>query len=410
MPQVQVAAGQQFPIEWSTGHPGSMYYFVVLKATDEARLAEHTFDMLNDYIDQAPADAYIYESPEYRRMHVSCTYRYPQNAGSRFLDCPEHGHNDGSMYQGGIVADDDPLKVDREAFFGEERAITTHFHYTDGERAHDRRVSYMSADYPWIEAVHKMRISYRHPREWDVARFSLPARGGGGEYVIHVLWRGYRDVIDVDILPTDAAKPYGKPGQISRWVKTPHCQYPNVIRNSNTQCHYFRDGESVAPCQRYCESRSGSRCTAINVVPLHNPALTAIAGEIPEPLVPWGKKCKEDNIPQWAREDPNAMACYTFTAQEPEDDGFNPETEDIWYVRDYDDQDPIFYSTCYRRDVVRDFSDNVPCPLCEATSSSPPPQWHIGESCRSCDDVGKTVADEEVTFPILSKVCEKCVF
>jgi len=410
MPQAQVAAGQMFPIEWSTGHPGSYYYFVVLKASDEHQIAEHTFDLMDDYIQKAPQDAYIYEAPEYRRMHVSCTYLYPQHNGKKFLDCPEHLHNDGSKYQGGIVANDDPLKIDREAYFGAERATTTHFHYTDSDLASDQRVAYNSSDYPWIEAVHKVKINYRNPREWDIAHFSIPARGGGGEYLIHVLWRGYRDVIDVDVLPQDAVKPYGRPGQVSRWVKTEHCMYPNYQKNSFTHCHYLRSGESVAACQNYCEGRSGSRCTALNVVPLHTPAITAIAGVIPNPEIPWNKKCKLEDIPGWAKTDDSAMVCYTFEAKEPTDDGFNPETEDIWYVRDYDDQDPIFYSTCYRRDVVRDFSDNVPCPLCEVTASNTPPQWHFGESCMSCQDAAKQLGEDIVSLPSLSKVCEKCSF
>jgi hypothetical protein len=45
-PSMQVGAGQDFALQWMSGHPGEPYYFVMLHADDEAKLAEHSTEML----------------------------------------------------------------------------------------------------------------------------------------------------------------------------------------------------------------------------------------------------------------------------------------------------------------------------------------------------------------------------
>merc|ERR1712113_624439 len=243
-----------------------------------------------------------------------------------------------------------------------------------------------NSKFPWIEAVHKFRVTYKFPREWDHARFSLPARQGSGEYIIHMLWRGYRDIIDIDVLPALANDVYGRLGSVSQWTKRDHCFYPNYSNHRNTQCHYFQADEprNVEACQQYCESRSGPRCSAMNVVPLYNPDIVKIAGETPEPAIPWNNRCRRDRVPSWANE--NTMVCYTFEAGRPTYDGFNPETEDIWIIRDNDPVDPIFYSTCYRREVKREFVGNVACPLCEQPALEATSKWQINDRCLHCAD------------------------
>lgn len=144
----------------------------------------------------------------------------------------------------------------------------------------------------------------------------------------------------------------------------------------------------------------------MNVVPLYTPEVVKIAGESPAPAVPWNKKCRQDRIPEWA--DENTMVCYTFKAQSPTYDGFNPETEDIWIIRDNDPLDPVFYSSCYRRAVKRAFEGNVACPLCEETPVATEAKWDINNRCLSCEDT--TTPHDPFTVKLwhTSGVCEKC--
>lgn len=405
-PHYQVGAGQEFGVEWATGHPGSYYFFVVLKATDEDKLALHNEDMLNQYIDEAPSDAYLYTAPRFQKTHVSCTFLYPNNPGAN-SDCPQDGWNDGSQYERQISPDEE-IYFDREAAWGPTKTDMVHFKYQDERLASDKRVAYENSKFPWIEAVHRFQVWYKQPREWDVARFSVPARQGSGEYIIHMLWRGYRDVIDIDVLPAPANDIYGRPGTVSTWSKREHCFYPNYARHRNTQCHFFQADEpdNVGACQRYCENRGTRKCTALNVVPLYNPDIVKIAGETPAPLIPWNNKCRQDRIPSWANE--NTMVCYTFEAYRPTYDGFNPETEDIWIIRDNDPVDPIFYSTCFRREVKREFTGNVPCPLCEQAPTEVSLKWQINDRCLSCEDATTPTDEKSVKFWQTTHVCEKC--
>lgn len=405
-PHYQVGANQEFAVEWATGHPGSYYYFVVLKASDENKLGLHNEVMLNQYIDEAPSDAWLYNGPRYQRMHISCTHLYPNNPGSQ-SDCPQTSWNDGTKFERQVSSDED-IFFDREAKSGPTQTNMVHFKYQDEQLGFDKRVSYFNSKFPWIEAVHKFRVSYRFPREWDLARFTVPARQGSGEYIIHMLWRGYRDVIDIDVLPTAAVDVYGRPGTAGEWTKRDHCFYPNYYKHRNTQCHYFQADEpnNIDSCQRYCEGRSGSRCTALNVVPLTNPEMVKIAGETPEPAIPWNNRCRRDRAPSWA--DDKTMVCYTFEAERPSYDGFNPETEDIWIIRDNDPQDPVFYSTCYRREVKRVFTGNVDCPLCEEAASEMSLKWQVNDRCLSCADVTSTIHPSTVKLWQTHDVCEKC--
>ena len=232
-PSLQVAAGQEFALEWMSGHPNEPYYWVVLHADDEARLAEHTTAMLDDYLESAPdgADA-PYAGATFERYHVSCSANYP--SGTNDCDgCKNCGQRDGSPNGGpdahdgyaGVLSEDDPLFITLpdDPFASEkdgERGLA-HFTYTAESRARDKRVSYASAAYPWIEAVHRFDSSVKFAQEWDIARFSLPATRGPGEYLIHMFWKSgaYHDVLDVDVIATESADVYGTEADEPRWLK-----------------------------------------------------------------------------------------------------------------------------------------------------------------------------------------------
>lgn len=411
-PHRQVGAGQIFGVEWVNGHPGTYYYFVVLKATDEEKLELHTEKLLNDYVNSAPDEAYIYSDPKFQKMHISCTHKYKSNPAGR-SDCSSTAYNSGAQYERELTPADD-IYFDRSAWHPNPQSDMTHFKYKASSLNNDKRVSYLNPKYPWIEAVHKFRVSYKWPKEWDVARFSLPARQGSGEYMIHMVWRGYRDVIDIDVLPEPAVDIYGKSGASKRWIKTEHCQYPNYKNHRNTRCFYVQSGNSVEACLKSCVDRRWKNCRAVNVVPLYTPSSVKIQGDsVLDAKVPWQAKsgskfCKHNKLP--SNVDENTMVCYGMVPGKPTDPAFNPETEDNWYVRDEDPEDPIFYSSCYRLEVKREFVGNVACPLCEGTAAANPPRWQIGDQCLSCSDAlkSKNLTVTEVELWKTSNVCEKC--
>lgn len=407
-PHRQVGAGQDFVIEWMTGHKFTWYYFVVLKSDDEDKLELHTESLLDDYINNAPSDAYLYNAEKYQRMHVSCSYNYQSNPDGR-ADCDEVSWNSGTHYER-IVTPADSFYIDRSPWDPNPISEMVHFKYPDDELEMDKRVAYANPNYPWIEAVHKFPIIKKFTHEWDHARFSLPARQGSGEYMVHMVWQGYRDVIDIYVLPAPAVDIYGQGTNTLEWIKTDHCQFTNW-NDRFPQCFYFQPGDSVQPCLDRCIQRGTRRCRAVNVVPLYTPSAVKIHGNEPaDANVPWGdsSSCNINNIPASANQD--TLVCYDLDPIAPNDPTFNPETEDEWYVREKDPEDPIFYSTCYRLTQARTFTGNVACPACERSGDgSGLAKWQIGDQCLDCSEFS---SDErplvEAKFWKFADVCDKC--
>ena len=104
-----------------------------------------------------------------------------------------------------------------------------------------------------------------------------------GEYLVHMVWRGYRDVIDVDVLPSEANDRYGRAAAGVTWIKTDHCQYQRGTYESEGRKSWRVPGRTCFPlwpgngynasaCLQACVDRGTSKCEAANVVPLNNPS------------------------------------------------------------------------------------------------------------------------------------------
>ena len=88
----------------------------------------------------------------------------------------------------------------------------TQFKYTKEIRAKDVFTSYQSDKYPWLEGVYRFKHGASFPDEWDTVRLKIPAKKGAGRHILHYVWRGYRDCVDVNVLA---------PGQVAadKWGK-----------------------------------------------------------------------------------------------------------------------------------------------------------------------------------------------
>jgi len=292
-PHVAVGAGQTFAIEWTTGHPRSIFYFVILHGTDEESIELHTDELLENYIDQAPESAYsMYNSSSgyWDKSHLSCSYLY--GSGDDCDDCKNCGQGDedyndlsDTAVYAGLLSPKHESYINRTSVFESSEDGdygVTHMQYLDSVLTDDARVAYFNADYPWIEAVHKFTVEKKWAQEFDTARFDIPARRGSGEYLVHMVWRGYRDIIDVDVLPSNAADVYGQQAEGTTWIKTDHCAYQRGTYDSSGVAQKSWRGETCFPlwsangynatsCLEQCESLGTSKCTAANVVPLTNP-------------------------------------------------------------------------------------------------------------------------------------------
>ena len=75
----------------------------------------------------------------------------------------------------------------------------------------DRRAQYTNAKYPWIIAAHKYRYFADQGSRGDYAEFAFPASTPPGSYIVQWSWRGYYDIIDVEVIngTTPVSVPYG---------------------------------------------------------------------------------------------------------------------------------------------------------------------------------------------------------
>lgn len=184
------------------------------------------------------------------------------------------------------------------------------FAYKDNDLKFDKRSSHASRRFPYIEAVHKFCIRKTWTHEWDSARFTIPCRRGPGRYIIHMIYGGYRDAVDVNCLPSPANDIYGTMSHQSvvKWTKIDNCQvkpegiqsithrpaipphaYQRRRRRGGPTCFLVKeDGggivrntytnkyDGIEQCKQWCDelARTGD-CDALNVVPLINPAESA---------------------------------------------------------------------------------------------------------------------------------------
>ena len=425
-PGVRVNPDQEFLVEWASGHPGSYHFFVVLNAADETKMAMHTETMLNDYLDNAPVGAPAYkEGVRYRKRHYGWSAKSAKGGDEPTLN---------NFLQEGLtpVGAGDPNYVERPAAFAcsnygsapgtdaktgvcTQVSDLTLYDYPEAGHADDKRASYVSPTYPWIEAVYRFKSvkptpnKNGYPKQFDTARFFVPARAAAGQYIIQYLWRGYRDCIDVDVLaatapvpPTSAAM-YGATAAdgatpTTIMVKTDHCQFPAggyqpftrtvagvgacvaIPPPGTTNAAGQTRTDAQEACVARCRDALNRRCSAINIVPAEAPTATRIWGtDSTATNVPWGNGgCGTTQAAFVAAEPAGSSVCYGFTP------GAEPIVGEPWTVVDDDPEDETFYSTCYRKLTSFTFADGGN-PL--VAGPTPPVPWRYGDYCIACGDV-----------------------
>ena len=96
----------------------------------------------------------------------------------------------------------------------------------------DHRLAYHNPNLPFIVMAHRFKIAFHHPAAADTAHFRFPPGTPPGMYVIYYRWGGYRDCVDVDVLPDHKPVPqtlhgiYGYRANLpDEYTRTDHCQY-----------------------------------------------------------------------------------------------------------------------------------------------------------------------------------------
>ena len=78
----------------------------------------------------------------------------------------------------------------------EQVSDLTLYNYPAAAHTTDRRVAYSNAKYPWIVAVHRFKATKPtddkngFPKQFDTARFNIPAGSAPTQYIVQYYWRG----------------------------------------------------------------------------------------------------------------------------------------------------------------------------------------------------------------------------
>lgn len=263
----QVSRDQFFTIKWATGHERDTYW-VVLAGNNAQWLAHSDFEtMVDDYIANAPENAAL--TSDLQRYHGF----YHENSADY-----DNGANDiGKMFQRKVPSND-------ANFLDHDEATTTDlYQYKQSFMSNDKRVSYLSAKYPWIESAFRYEHLWHLPNDYDAIKLQIPGRSGPGHYIVHWRWSGYYDCIDVDLRSTTVANIYGVKGANYIYNQIDHCQYiePKEIMTPCMETSY-----SVEACINALPGWLTNNRLGINVLPLNTPN-SVYPGFQDELQVPW---------------------------------------------------------------------------------------------------------------------------
>ena len=470
---VMVGPGQDFQLNWATGHGGAQY-FAIVRAGDEDKLALHTDALLNDYLDSAPEgtssaspSGWLGDQDIYRRYAIrySLNKDKPNDAkangyvggviGDPRMDrrrccpvgeCPTcPGYDEKTFYQKRIMPGDRGW-IERPAHFrcgrrdghcrGKKHG---QYQWVDSQYRNDLRAAYQSKKYPWIVGVMRYSIWRSFPADHDAALVHFPSWAQPGKYLIQFMWRGYYDGLDVLLLSQKSNDIYGSTNSNSQsWRRVEHCQFRHYTFGSSRHrpmTAVLRDGEyDPIPCLNYAiNNRWGKKLNGINVVPLTNPPSVRFKNDL---NIPWENPdytgVADANTPDarspwlsWGTTSDGNGAFLPATAKSLKDKYYREAkgrrtpvnaTSMLCYALSFkgnagvgeaykttlDPTDPVFFSTCYFKELTRIFNvDNAL--ILEAmnggvqvgsAAASTPLMYAFGENkCMSCASAIKARAN-----------------
>lgn len=376
----QVGPGQLFPVEWAAGHGfGSHTYLTVVKAEHEAMLAKHTISLLDDYINNAPEDARDYLK-QYDVHHVSGSpHSHPLLTGNNIADTYNW-----------IPSLGDDFKGKRPAVF--RQGPGNHFAnlnvkkktWTEGQ---DARVKYTSEKYPWIISAHRFLMKYDYPKDADTTMLEIPPEYGPGRYLVHYMWSGYYDIVDINVLDEVSKDVFGRKGDNpSGYDRTDHCRFVSGYEGfSVLNCKGLGSSDRIDACE------CGPDCDGIQVVSTKLEPTIQKTG-IAHPSLP--SECAEAQIGF-------ERVCYAVKQGVPQ---VGPS-----YRISADPEDPVFFSSCYTKASGWQFLQT--CANCPSLTIEP--GWIFGSKCISCADMRRNTESGNFvpTWRFLDgDICRSCDF
>jgi len=385
-PQVQVSTNQYFEIEWSSGHPGRFAYFVIQHADDESKMKLNLEKTLDQYLVNATAPQKVdMVNNVYSRRNHRCNVNGATNPNMTLY------------YFQTYTAPNTSGHIPRPSIFG--GGNVHQYAYKNSDLATDAGACYTNPNLPHIECAFRYQITNHFPSAYDFARFKIPAKKGPGDYVVQWIWGGYYDCIDVNIMASDVTNIYGVVlGE--EFIKEEHCQYP-MDGGINGAMHSTAPYETFgAPyeCLRLCKATSQANCGGVNVFLKKHPS-TVYPKFQNIPTTDWNTTRSTPWWDTFKNAPDNTLICVGILPR------VGSETIPEYVVTD-DPNDPIFYGTCYRRQVNMDFLGFGNGNDGGITKAN----WKFQDKCISCQNYKDNELrgdDSFLTYGISSK-CRNC--
>ena len=218
-PSIHVNPGQEFSIEWSSGHgPYGPHYFTLVKAEDATFMNLISSESVSAYLDSSPTSS-RWSGAAWEKKHLS----WESSQGGS----PSGGADESEHIAEGktkISAAGEPTEyITRPLNFccngpgkhkdspdGGQGACycvdggLSQWRYAAPDTSTDLRAHYTDTAYPWIVQAHRFSQVYHYANQADTARFVIPEGTPPGEYILHWFWRGYTDCQDIALMPNAA--------------------------------------------------------------------------------------------------------------------------------------------------------------------------------------------------------------
>lgn len=382
---VQVAPGQRFPIEWASGHGyGSYTFFVVLKAQDEPNMISHTLDSLDAYLKAAPTPALDYMKDTWALHSSPPGHPAP---GTSVVQTPVTS----TWYPGG-----------RPPSFRIYPGTVDVYNKTVSAVSGDKRAKYTNPDMPWIISVHKFALHEDRPEEMDVAFMEIPTGYPSGQYVVQYLWNGYYDCVDVNVLGGQSTDVFGTNSSDTSLDRIDHCVFNHTLQNYGLKsgCTELKVGDSPQGCVDSCASINGydyQRCDGVQITPVQLPSTAVFPGTFQSGTSHLPSTNDGCDVSKFA---PTSSVCYQIRI------GDTPKVGPPYKVV-ADPEDPVFYSTCYRKKPGWKFAQTCPScvpPVLKATNKF----GYSDDICTTCRDMYTNQSPLVTPVWMLSNECFAC--
>jgi hypothetical protein len=229
------------------------FWFVVIKDTfyDNLRATNITA-IIQDYITLAPAGSSLMTDVMNERHHIRTQAECVDGSADVSKVCNLEAY----FKEPAGIPSSDPTYISRDPVYiakahpnqytASQAANMVQTRFLDTIIAQDKRISYVSDKYPWIEAVHAfsnvLKEHSAYNNQADIARFNIPARKGPGDYIVYFNWQGYTDCVDVNVMDDGdpvapgvqpVANRYGLTGSsaASEVIKMDHCEVRATAHN-----------------------------------------------------------------------------------------------------------------------------------------------------------------------------------